>query len=690
MAGKTIPFRIKSEKHGKQVYQSGLKHRVLTAPSTSDVSIGAPVEIALELAYADRSFRLLGQVMHTGEVATIVQLDTLPAELYEVLGQRPPAGLISEELERTDESSSPTMESEPIQPSNALEETLRSPPRDPYAGAASSPVADEPAPAAAEPEPTPFATPTAPPVPEPTMAAAEPLAPPVEPATEAPAAAPRPRPQSRPMAAPTTGGAAAQPPSRQAAQPASPSSGGMAAHGTPATPAATPTASAGGRGIPLPGRAITSVPGASLIEGSLGERSMREVFMDLLRRSATGLLVVDGFRERYWGYLLQGRPIRYTREPASRSESIEYQISRQKLVDPKALERVRYVSTVLGYELDEGLVRLGMLTQAKVTKLLGETAAVITNRLLAVNYGSFWFYELPEFEKVMSGEPVDVMAVLWERSRERFADIDDKAVRELVDRLHKHHVIVTEEGRALAGQLALGGPEARFLQRYLRGGWQVAELLGRLEMPTRQMMALLLSMQDLGIINLAEREGPLFKTMRAERFLIDRMDYMDRNHFSFVEAHWSCIEPELLRACDGIAVGLDDPIMDQLEMGDIADMKAAIRDKLAEVRQIFSNTERRRAYRAEVIGEDKRFMAADLFLKQGEMELFKSDSRKSKEIFQRVIELDPGGAGSKERVGRAQKVLSDLARGVITKPQGSEADLTREIEEFSPEDLDEA
>ena len=194
MAGKTIPFRIKSEKHGKQVYQSGLKHRVLTAPSTSDVSIGAPVEIALELAYADRSFRLLGQVMHTGEVATIVQLDTLPAELYEVLGQRPPAGLISEELERTDESSSPTMESEPIQPSNALEETLRSPPRDPYAGAASSPVADEPAPAAAEPEPTPFATPTAPPVPEPTMAAAEPLAPPVEPATEAPAAAPRPVP----------------------------------------------------------------------------------------------------------------------------------------------------------------------------------------------------------------------------------------------------------------------------------------------------------------------------------------------------------------------------------------------------------------------------------------------------------------------------------------------------------------
>jgi len=723
VAGKTIPFRIKNEKHGQQVYQSGLKHRVLTAPSTPDVSIGAPVEIELDLVYADRTFRLLGQVMHTGDVATIVQLDTLPAELYTALGQRPPPGARTDELEQTEESSPATVESSPIQPSSELEETLRSPPRDPYAGgaqaatepeptpepppAAPQPAAPQPAapqPAAPQPAtPQPAAPQPATPQPAAQEPEREPLAPPVDvaptpsadvsapqssfdepaPAPAAPASA-RPRPQSRPMAAPTTSGAATPPPSRQAAQPSTPSSG-MPAYQAPATP----TPAAGGRGIPLPGRSIQSVPGTSLLEGSLGERSMREIFMDLLRQRSTGLLVVDGFRERYWGYLIEGRPMRYLREPASRSESIEYQISRQKLVDPSTLERVRYVSTIMGFEIDEGLVRLGMLSQDKVSGMLTETATVITNRLLAVNYGSYWFYELPEVARIISGEPVDVMKVLWERSRERFADIDDKAVRELVDKLHKHHVIVTEEGRALTGQLSLGGVEARFLQRYLRGGWQVAELLGRLEMPTRQLMALILALQDLGIITLAEREGPAYKTMRAERFLIDRMDYMDKNHFSFVEAHWSCIEPELLRACDKIALGLDDPIMDTLQMGDIAEMKAAIRDKLVEVRQVFGNTERRRAYRAEVVGEDKRFMAADLFLKQGEMELFKSDSRKADDIFRRVIELDPGGAGSKERVGRAQKVLSDLAKGVITKPLGSQVDLQAEIEEFSPEDLDE-
>ncbi len=676
MVGKRIAFPIKTKEQGQRTYQSGLKHRVLTAPSTPGVGIGEQVEVELQLQYADRVFILPGQVMHTGEVATIVQLDTLPAEALEVLGQRAQATPRPDGIERTEDSPD-TTRSQPVTPSSELEETLCSVPADPYGGqpVPSAPVAPSPEPASA---------PTAPPVE--VEAATEPAPEaPVAPAEPAPAAAPR-KPRSQPMSARPASAAPAgsPPPSRQAAQPATPS-GGMASDQAPAAP----TSSAGARAIPLPGRAVQTVPGAALMEGSLGERSMREIFMDLLRQSATGLLVVDGFRERYWGYVVDGRPVRYSREPASRSESIEYQISRQKLIDPTTLERVRYVSTIMGYEMDEGVVRMGMISAAKTRELVAETAKLITDRLLAVNYGSYWFYEVPEFAKLADGDPVDVMAVLWERSRQRFADIEDKAVRELVDKLYKHHVIMTEEGRALAGQLSIGGQEARFVQRYLRGGWQVAELLGRLELPTKQLMSLVMSLQDLGLISLAEREGPLFKTMRAERFLIDRMDYMDRDHFAFLEAHWSCLEYELVAACDNIAKTLNEPIMDQLEIGDIQDMKAAIRDRLVEVRQTFSSTERRRAYRAEIIGEDKRMMAADLFLKQGEMELFKSDSRKAKDIFSRVIELDPGGSGSKERVSRANKVLSDLARGILTKPIGSQIEIEKEIAEFSPEDLDE-
>jgi len=672
VAGKRIPFPIKTKEQGQRTYQSGLKHRVLTAPSTPGVGIGEQVEIELQLQYANRSFSVLGQVMHTGDVATIVQLDALPAELLEALGQRPSPAVRADEIEHTEDSPDTTL-SPSVTPSTELEETLRSPPADPYGGRPPGATAESDEPAAAP-------APAAPPV-EP---APEPAAP--DPAPPAPAAPARPRPQARPMATQpaTAAPAAAAAPSRSAPAQTPTPSGGMPAYQAPTTPAPA----AGGRGIPLPGRTIQTVPGAAKIEGSLGERSMREIFMDLLRSGGTGLLVVDGFRERYWGYLVDGKPIRYSREPASRSESVEYQISREKLIDATTLERVRYVSTIMGFEMDEGVIRMGLVSADKARELVHQTAHLITDRLLAVNYGSYWFYEVPEFGRLVQGKPVDVMAVLWERSRQRFADIEDKAVRELVDKLYKHHVIVTEEGRALAGQLAIGGQEARFLQRYLRGGWQVAELLGRLEMPTKQLMSLIMSLQDLGIISLAEREGPLFKTMRAERFLIDRMDYMDRDHFAFLEAHWSCLEYELLRACDNISVTLDEPIMDQLELGDIQDMKAAIRDKLVEVRQIFSNTERRRAYRAEIIGEDKRMMAADLFLKQGEMELFKTDSRKAEDIFARVIELDPGGSGSKERVSRARKVLSDMAKGISVKPVGSKADMEDQIAEFSPEALD--
>ncbi|MDP7110981.1 MAG: hypothetical protein QGH45_03415, partial [Myxococcota bacterium] len=270
MVGKRIAFPIKTKEQGQRTYQSGLKHRVLTAPSTPGVGIGEQVEVELQLQYADRVFILPGQVMHTGEVATIVQLDTLPAEALEVLGQRAQATPRPDGIERTEDSPD-TTRSQPVTPSSELEETLCSVPADPYGGqpVPSAPVAPSPEPASA---------PTAPPVE--VEAATEPAPEaPVAPAEPAPAAAPR-KPRSQPMSARPASAAPAgsPPPSRQAAQPATPS-GGMASDQAPAAP----TSSAGARAIPLPGRAVQTVPGAALMEGSLGERSMREIFMDLLR-----------------------------------------------------------------------------------------------------------------------------------------------------------------------------------------------------------------------------------------------------------------------------------------------------------------------------------------------------------------------------------------------------------------------
>ncbi len=709
-----IVFTVKSAEQGKQLYGQGLKHKILTLPEQPGVTTGDAVEVALSLAFCEKLFTISGSIAHSGAMATIVQLDAIPAEVFEALGVAgpTPAGGASSDIERTQEVRH-TVVSEPPPPAPAVEDPTPTI-TDPDADRASS-AFDEPSDTFDEPSAYDDEDPDSifdePPSEDSSLFDDSPSeeldssfgAPPPEPA---PPAAAEPDPPPAPAGRPAMSGGR---PSTSGGRPSM--SGGRAsvggdAKGTgkekkggyrsarrrePAQPAQPPPP---GEGVPVPGRPNEYFAGTAALHGSLAKVSMREVFMELLKESRTGLLVVDGFRERYWGYFVGGRPLRYIREPASRSESIEYQASRQQLLKPAEVERIRYAAGLCGVQLDDALVKMGVLNRQQVDDLNQESARMITERLLGVNFGHFRFFELPEITKLFSGTPVEITMVLWRRSRERYTGLNQKQVREIVDRYYKFHLVLTEAGRDLAEPLidTLAGQEQRFLRRYLRGGWQLSELLGRLEMPTAQLIQLVLSMQDLGVIELNEREGERWREARAERYIIDRMDYMERDHFAFIEAHWSCLEPELMRACDKVARNIEDPMMDHLELDKLAEMRQQIRTKLAEVRALFSDETRRKTYRNDIVEQGKRQMAGELFHKQGEMELFKPDIPKAKECFERVLELDPGGSGAQERLARSRKVLKDLAAGIVTKADASMSRPDEDMKGFEdilPEDLDE-
>jgi len=679
-----LVFTLRSAEQARKVHKSGLQHKILTMPEVADVSDGDSVVVALEMPFADETFDLPGRVMHSGSMATVVQLDFIPSAVYEAMGLTVPedAGQRFEAFEETLDAPSATEASEAVG-------TEEGDSWDAAISEADGTVSEDDDETVSEPSPV---APAAPPAAGDTfLDEAPPEASSVETSGEfthvggseltvpVREQAERPSPQEdirkpRPV---RTG--------RKAPSERKSHSGGYVSART-RQPAQPPPPE---DGIPVPGGPGGVFAGKPADAGSLAKKSMREVYMELLHRRATGLLVVDGFRERYWGYFVNGRPLRYVREPASRSESIEYQVSRQRLLKPAEMERARYAAGLSGLQLDDALVRLGLLNRKQVDALTSESARMVTDRLLGVNFGHYRFFDLPEIKQLFSGTPVDVAMVLWERSRNRYTGLNEKQVREIVDQHYKHHLVLTDDGRQLAEPLieTLAGQEQRWMRRYLRGGWQLSELLGRLEMPTRHLIELVLALQDLGAVELNEREGERWRESRAERFIIDRMDYMERDHFHFVESHWSCLPPELARACDKVARTIEDPIMEHLELDKLNQMRDQIRAKLAEVRALFADQVQRRAYRSELIEESKRRMAGELFHKQGEMELFKGDIPKARECFERVLELDPGGSGSGDRISRARKVIRDLDAGREAKPEGPAAS-GEAFEDINLDDLD--
>jgi len=627
---RTVEFAILSQEKAVRMYRAGLRHRILTLPVEPDAAVGDEVAVLLTLPFADEQFEIPAVVKHCSAASTIVQLESLPARLVEIAGGAA-AG-----------------EAEPVPP-----------------------VAT---PQASEPTPSPPGTTSAPAAPP----ADETAAPPAD-ETAAPSAALKPKPKPAPK--PGT--------SSRRFRLAGPNRG--KAGSAPQVPGArTQKVEIGGAGdrakggIPVPGSGNRTVGGEPAEEGELEEKGMRAVFLDHLRRGSTGVLVVEGYRERYWVFLVDGRPVRFSREPPSRSDTLDYQASRTRKVEPDALNEARQVAELTGIDIRAVLLDLELLTEEQIVALEARTARQVTERLLGVNYGTHRFFDLPILSRISAGQPADVMRVLWDQMRRKYADLSDKQIAQRIDQYHKHHVVLTDEGGDLVGELTLGKREQGFVNRYLRGGWQLAELLGRLDLTNRSVMEILLTLQDLDVIVLSEREGPNWKLARAERFLIDRMDYLGKDHFAFVDAHWSSLGHELSKACDRVARTLEDPLLDQLELGRIGEMRREISDKLGEVRGIFADRDTRKEYRGTLIEKGKLSMAASLFAKKGEMALFKREATLARDCFLRVLEVDPVGPGA-EHVGRARRVLDDISRGVLTEATVTSDD---EKELLSLEDLD--
>ncbi len=658
MAGDRFELRIDTLEEAERTYRTGLRHGLLTFPGSPAVAVGDTVRVDLDLAFAGYTLELVGAVAHTGAVATVVQFPELPRELHEAFGGAPPPppsleetlvariepeDTVSQAREATDEFGRETME---IGDLDSLDGEM----------ADASDFAE--APASSPGGPT---------------------------GREDDGGEDRRRParsRSFRLRVPDKDKRAARREERP--RPAARAAGpGPRVAKTP-DGARAPVA-VERRGIPIPGRPGAVISARPLKEGSLTETSMRAVLMDTLQAGTTGVLVVEGFRERFWCFLVDGRPVRFVREPSGRAEALEFLATRHAALDAERATRARQLADLSGLAVETVLERLGYLPGAALQGVVQERARKMTERLLAVNYGSYHLFADGEIRTLFPGPAANVMQVLWERAREQIEGLTEKRVSALVDEYHEHHVVLTRDGRTLVQELRLRGSEQRFVERYLRGSWQVSALLGRLELPNRTLIELLLALRDLGIVELREDEGPGWRLARAERYLIDRMDYMDKDHFAFVEAHWSSLPGELQRACRRVGERLADPVMEQLELARVSELRKQILGKLGEVEAIFEDDGQRDAYRATRVSKDKLRMAADLFARQGEMALFKKDGAAARECFSRVLELDPGGAGSGERRARAREVLRGLEGGRLLDARDDRA----EDREFDLAELDE-
>ena len=611
-----ITITFEREEDALKAYASGLRHGLVTVQVRPPPPQGRAVTVILELTYRRKQFKIRGTVAHSGDVATVIQVDALPPKLLTLLGVKQP-------VEREAEEASNDGPYE--------EETIRTPmtmPTRPSGIRSSSDVDDRPS------------------------YLAERLK----------------RVAKIRQSKPNT--AAAQPP------PTATTSTEQAARALMSLELPT-----GGPGIPVPFQENRNLPGVVVKQGSLKKTSPYEILLHAFVERFTGIIVLDSSRERYWGFILDGAAVHYLRQPPLQTESTDSLLVRRKLLSKAVLDRARWLADVTARPLISVVMRLGLIERKQLDALRAEQVRLVTRRLLALREGSFRFFEAPEIREVYETTKTRPLDPVWKRASFSFSRLTELQLNDRLSKVGDLYVTLTKLGNQVKDNLPMDEEQREFADHGIRPGWTITEMLERSAITRGKGFQLLLTLELLGIITLRADSGVDPKLVARERRVMDLFENLSADHYAYLDLHWSALPAELAAGCDRVEKELQRLIDAGTTIPESETMFKAIRKRLNEIRTLAGDRKERRTYLASVADQDERFMAAELYIKQGEMALFRHETSKARDCFSRLQEIDPGGASSAERRDRARAALLQLEDGSLPAMNDLEESIEESFEE---------
>ena len=584
-----------------EAYFSGLRHGLATAEVQDPPDSGTPVTIVIDLPYAGEEIRVQGTVVHASAVATVVRLDEVPPELHLLMG--------SVEGERDAASTTVSgsfsdfqITGDPAEAPGDAEETLvtQVPPDLLEADEGGIDSSRIPSP------PEVFGPVTTP--------AHEPVAPVIAEREEG--------------------------------------SAGRLVRG----PAGRETLE-GRVGIPVPFEPGVLVPGVPRFRADFAEVSPSSVFlrMHVDRLTGVGLILVDD--SRYWLYVLDGSPVHYVRDPEDENAATEVLLERRGLLPPAVLEQVQLLAQLTARPLVSVVMRLGLITESQMTTVRRDQARITTADLLARRNGSLRFFEFPEIRDLFSTSTVPVMELLWHHASSAAAGVAREDADERLHELEGHQVALTDVGKRVLHELPVQGIQREFLNQLTRPTRQVGKLMKRAKISTPVAVRLLLALDWMGVISMA---GGGEGTSALERQFRARLDRLEWDHFEFLSLHWSALPEEIRAACDAVEREIRELEKSGAEVDDFRELRSTLLRRTSDIRDLCLDENDLARYVEEISNPDDREMAAGMFLKQGEMALFRDDGPQATASFRRVLAVDPGMPSGESRRERAAQALKTL------------------------------
>ena len=160
-----------------------------------------------------------------------------------------------------------------------------------------------------------------------------------------------------------------------------------------AAPAGAPRAAAAPAGAPAPPSAL-DLPAASL-NGTMGRKELTELFMQLYREKAMGVLQVQGPQGLRRAWMKQGGIVAWESEPVIEEECLGVLLARAGKITEEQLKQTLQMMNETGMKQGECLIEMGVFTFPQVVMSLMTQVELITRNVFSEGTGTWSFHPMP-------------------------------------------------------------------------------------------------------------------------------------------------------------------------------------------------------------------------------------------------------------------------------------------------------
>ncbi len=394
-----------------------------------------------------------------------------------------------------------------------------------------------------------------------------------------------------------------------------------------------------------------------LVDGQLGDRSLRDALVEIAVRRITGLLVaVPRTGARFFGLWSHGGPVGFRVEPMDPELVLGTLLLRAGKITREQLAESLRLMERQGIRQGEALIQMGLLTFPQVVLLLQRQVEVCLQRTMRLKDGYWAFFGLEDLPERFVNPPLRVPSILLRALVQHGRDLSVEemaaAHRANLDR----YVFVANDVERVLSEVQFTPQERKFLEIVRSNAWRLRELFTRSNLSRSETAVLAYALNEMGFVAYRDEETQKRYLARVGSRIRQKARQLgEATHFDILEIHWICLPEEVEEGAERVRREFDPAAYTNLPP-ELTSLLDGIREAVDASLACLRDERRRRACREEVVERSKIESSAEILGRKGEMALLKGDRREAVGCFSKAVELCPHVAGYQEGLSRARSL----------------------------------